>query len=925
MTGKKFLPALLALLILIMFFPFSSYCEASSSRRLVRVGLPDTKASTDSDAEDETVAYYKEYLQAVAEYANWDYVYVKADWNDCLEMIKNGELDVLLDVSKTDEREKYFDFSPESMGTEMCYLYGAADTKINYDDFTAFNGMTVGYEDGSSIVDALTEYGNDMGFTFKAKAYENGADVFSALADGEIDAAAMTSYYAPPTDSVILAKCSPSPVYIVTSKSDPSLKTELNTAMTRLFSYNPGFNTDLYKKHYEDIISKTTGYTTEEMEYLATSPVVNVLYETNWAPFEYDEKGTAKGITPDIIRAIGEDTGIQFNFVLSSSTQSVYQNMDGAKDSIMAVSYDYTWANDHDLFVTQPYVSGYVSRVTRSAYVTPKTVAVVSDGYLEYQIATEYPELQPVKYLTFSECLDAVAKGDADCVFLNYYQANYYRSMAAYEGFSYQPVSDISQSISLGVTKESNPLLLEILSKSLRHLSNNKVQSILSENSTRVEQFSLITLTRHYPMQMAVALGACGGVLCLIIFLSVTSSARKRKNLALETAKREAEEANRAKSEFLSRVSHDIRTPLNGIIGMTYLAGEQNVSPQARDYLAKIDTSSKFLLSLINDILDMSKAESNRMELKPEPYPKEEFETYVDAVIRPLIVERKQTLDFSVSLPNDLVPLMDKLRFNQIVFNILSNAVKYTPEGGKIRFTLRGDPLPDDKIKIQIEVRDNGIGMSEDFQKIIFEPFTQVRQNDLTTNRGTGLGMSITKKLVDLMGGTISVKSALNEGSTFFVELTVPSSSNQQVADLREATRAKQVNDAETLAGKRVLLCEDQPLNQEISKAILMERSVIVEVAENGKEAVTMFENAAPGYYAAILMDIRMPVMDGYEATKAIRALNRPDAATIPIIAMTADAFAEDTKKCREAGMNAHIAKPIDPSQVYRTLAELVE
>ena len=165
----------------------------------------------------------------------------------------------------------------------------------------------------------------------------------------------------------------------------------------------------------------------------------------------------------------------------------------------------------------------------------------------------------------------------------------------------------------------------------------------------------------------------------------------------------------------------------------------------------------------------------------------------------------------------------------------------------------------------------------------------------------------------------------MNDGSTFFVELTVPSSSNPQVADLREATRAKQVNDAETLAGKRVLLCEDQPLNQEISKAILMERSVIVEVAENGKEAVTMFENAAPGYYAAILMDIRMPVMDGYEATKAIRALNRPDAATIPIIAMTADAFAEDTKKCREAGMNAHIAKPIDPSQVYRTLAELVE
>ena len=915
---------ILAMICMVMLSSvFAAAAGKPSGRRTIRAGVSDADTLGTNGAENRTVSFQKDYLQAVAEYASWDLVYVEASWSDCLEKVKSGEIDVLLDVSKTDERLAYYDYSSESMGTEMCYLFGRSDTKLHYDDFSAFEGMTVGYEAGSTIIDAFREYAGQMGFRFTAKSYESGSAMFKALDVGEVDTVVQNNFYDTPDGHIILAKCCPSPVYIVTSKTNPDLMTELNSAMAQLFSFNPSFNADLFEYHFGTASSQAVGYTQEEMNYLAEKPVVNVFYEKNWAPFEYEKEGGAAGITPDILSAISADTGIRFHYVLSSSTQDIYAGISGiTTDTVMAVSYDYIWANSHDLLVTQPYVSGAVLRVSKEGGSEPKTVAIVEGGYLASRIRQVYPDLQCVEYLTFGECMDAVSGGKADCTYLNYFQANYYRTMNAFRDFSYQPDEYITQGISLGVTKESNPLLFGVLSKSLQHIAPNAVQGILSENAVTTEDYTFRLLLQRYPVQMALLIGGIGTLTGLLIVFLVTADARRRKNRQLAVSIREADAANRAKSEFLSRMSHDMRTPLNGILGMTYLTEKMELPPPAQKNLKKIDVSSRFLLNLINDLLDMSKAESGKIELHPEPYRPEEFRTYIDAVVRPLCEKKNQTLDVEFTVPDGCVPMLDKLRINQIVFNLLSNASKYTPEGGRIRYRSQSNLLPDGKLSMYIQVSDNGIGMSEQFQKVLFTPFSQESRNENSDLRGSGLGLAIIKQLVDLMGGTISVDSKPGVGSAFTVECIV----DCVPSDVAPTTDQQAEEDKDALLnGRHVLLCEDHPLNQEIAKALLQEKGMTVDLAENGQRGVEVFSQSPIGYYDAILMDIRMPILDGYGAARAIRALSRPDAGMIPILAMSADVLTADVKKCFDAGMNGHVAKPIDPAALRKALEDAIQ
>ena len=402
----------------------------------------------------------------------------------------------------------------------------------------------------------------------------------------------------------------------------------------------------------------------------------------------------------------------------------------------------------------------------------------------------------------------------------------------------------------------------------------------------------------------------------------VRLNAELKAQLAAEKQLRqEAISANAAKTEFLSRMSHDIRTPLNGIIGMTYLAKEQSNPPRTADCLAKIDTSSRFLMGLINDVLDMSRAESNRIELHEEPYPIAEFNEYLDAVIRPLCRERGQSFVLDENGVTDAVPIADKLRMNQIIFNLLSNAVKFTPEGGTITYRIRGRMTGPDRCEIQHEISDTGIGMSESFQKILFEPFTQEARDDTSETRGTGLGLAIVKRLVSLMHGSISVTSSPGKGTTFLLTLRFDTVPAGDAGAERQAERAS-ADGLQALAGRHVLLCEDHPLNQEIASALLAEKGIITEVAVNGRQGAEKFASSPLRYYDAILMDIRMPVMDGYEATRKIRAMSRSDAKDIPIIAMTADAFQESLQEARASGMNDSITKPIDVSRMFRVLSE---
>jgi CheY-like chemotaxis protein len=342
---------------------------------------------------------------------------------------------------------------------------------------------------------------------------------------------------------------------------------------------------------------------------------------------------------------------------------------------------------------------------------------------------------------------------------------------------------------------------------------------------------------------------------------------------------------------------------------------------KAKENLVKIDTSSRFLLSLINDVLDMSKAESGKIELHPEPYPVEEFANYVDSIIAPLCEERNQTFLFEPEeMLTDVVPLLDKLRINQIIFNLLSNAVKYTPEGGTIRYRVVEKKLDENHMSMHMDIIDNGIGMSSEFQNVLFDPFTQENRHDVDEMRGSGLGLAITKRMVDAMDGRIDVDSEPGKGTTFHLDISVEC----VPSDIAEEGRAAGNDMIENLDGRHILLCEDHPLNQEIATAILEEQQAIVTVADDGEAGIRAFLDSAIGYFDCILMDIHMPIMDGYEATRKIRALKRADAKSVPIIAMTADAFVDDIQECLDAGMNGHIAKPVDPNALCAELCEMI-
>lgn len=385
-----------------------------------------------------------------------------------------------------------------------------------------------------------------------------------------------------------------------------------------------------------------------------------------------------------------------------------------------------------------------------------------------------------------------------------------------------------------------------------------------------------------------------------------------------------AETANNIKTEFLSRVSHDMRTPLNGIIGMSYLTQKMALPTVAKANLQRIDTSSRFLLDLINEILDLNKIENNKLKMHMEPVYAQDYHNYLESIIKPLCDEKNQKLLVSIKLPEDYVALNDKMIVARLAFNLLSNASKYTPEGGTISCTVRGKVLPgENQIAKRIAVSDNGIGMSEAFQQVMFEPFTQANEHVVQERHGSGLGLAIVKKLVDMIHGSIKVQSALGKGTTITIDV-VEDCLPTAMLEKQQNIAGNSDNVGTCLAGKRVLCCEDHQLNTLILVNLLKSKGMLIDTAGNGAIGVQKFKESPLNNYDAILMDIRMPIMDGYEAAKEIRKLTRPDAATIPIIALSANAFAEDKQKSLEAGMNNHLAKPIEPQKLYETLVKVL-
>jgi len=383
-------------------------------------------------------------------------------------------------------------------------------------------------------------------------------------------------------------------------------------------------------------------------------------------------------------------------------------------------------------------------------------------------------------------------------------------------------------------------------------------------------------------------------------------------------------------------MSHDIRTPMNGIIGMTGLALDETDPAQVRSYLEKIDESGRFLLALVNDILDVAKVESGTVELHLQHYSQADFLRYLESVIEPLCEEKDITFRVRSSFATRTV-LADRLRVNQVFFNLLSNAVKFTPRGGHVALSI-DEASQEEAAKVlaayqtagrgngaalhvfRFSVSDDGIGMAPDYLDHLFEPFSQERTAANQTRNGTGLGLALVRSYTELMGGTVTVESTLGAGSTFTVLLPL-----EQVPDVAEPEMVQEHDADIDLSGLHLLVAEDNAINAEITMRLLEKRGASVAVAGDGEKALKQYIDSDQYHFDAVLMDVRMPEMDGIEATRRIRALDRPDAKTVPIIAMTANAFADDVRRCLDAGMVAHIAKPIDPRGLYETITEQVD
>lgn len=410
----------------------------------------------------------------------------------------------------------------------------------------------------------------------------------------------------------------------------------------------------------------------------------------------------------------------------------------------------------------------------------------------------------------------------------------------------------------------------------------------------------------------------------------------KLQNHKLSAALNEAMRASEAKSEFLSRMSHDMRTPLNGVIGMTELALEEADFEKAREYMSEAALSGNFLLGLINDVLEMARIENGKIELHPEPYGNLEFLEHIRALATPLCKAKNQSFVIQ-SDGFDRVLLADKLRLDQIFFNLISNASKYTPEGGTVRFTSRsyktGRSPQDKMIGLRIDVSDNGVGISRQYLEHIFEPFSREETGASAQTQGTGLGLAIVRSLVDIMHGRIKIESEPGKGTCVSVMLLLPLAPEEKAAGHdgeieietkgekeKEKDKDKDITCESAIAGKRVLCVDDNHTNVMLMQILLKKRGVITECAESGRDALQMFMENERGYYDAIFMDVRMPVMDGIEVTKAIRGLTRPDAESVPIIAVTANAFDSDVKACLGAGMNAHVSKPVEAEKLFSVL-----
>lgn len=923
----------IGLLVFIMLAFNLSVLARTSEKRVLRVAFPQVDGMSWTAEDGTHHGMLVDYLNEIAKYTGWEYEYIDTKGPAMLNEFVEGKYELMGGNYYIPALEKYYAYPNYNMGYSRSLLLARSDDRsIHSYDLESMNGKTIGvYENARENIRRLKEFMAINGLYCNIRYYKQEDMVgkiglYPYLAKGEIDL--LLNNVAHISDSVrVVVAYDSQPYYIVTNPGNKEVLDGLNMALERILDANPNFAAERYAVNFPDRLVNIQ-LSDRDLEYVNERKTITVAVPENWYPLYCKETPLKNhtGIMADVLDEIKSFTGLRFSYVYAKNyADAIRLIQQGDADILGFFLGDENDAAQLGLALSASYVSAnnIIVRNKACSYPAPGLVgALVENQRLPSGISVEKIRFYP----SIKEALFAVNNGEAD--FIYGLSSRMEQDILRYHFTNLAPVTLVNDqsTISFALPIPVDPDLLTILNKAINNLSESERTVIRNRNleSIGVSEFSLTDFIYANPLQFMFIVMFVLSVLFTALLLAI--GARMKATVIQGNLKR-AEAANLAKSEFLSRMSHEIRTPMNGIVGMSTIA-MQNIdnTDKIKDCLEKVIMSSKHLLALINDVLDMSKIESGKVELRHECF---NFRAFLQD-FENLYGEQAKSkgISYETVLASDLeVQIIgDSLRLNQVLSNLLSNALKFTPAKGIIKLRVSKTGEDQENVYLRFEVIDTGCGIAEENYDKIFESFEQENVDVTYKYGGTGLGLSIVKRFTQLMGGGIHVTSVQGSGSTFTVDLPFG-----KIKESGKPTRFSDINGRNDLAkdcyavdydfkGKRILLVEDNELNREIAEELIGVTGASVESAEDGVQAVEMFKESAEGYYDLILMDVQMPHMDGYEATRCIRALGRSDAQKVPIFAMTANAFAEDVQKSREAGMNAHISKPLNIRAVYKQM-----
>ena len=910
---------LTALTVLSAVLPTPAFAADSDQQvKTVRVGWLVNNAGFQEGMPGERLSGWGyEYLQTLSYYTKgWQYEYVSGTFSELMDMLEAGEIDLMPNISYSAEREQKLLFSSNPEGTERYYIYARPDRDdLAKGDPQALQGLTIGCNAGVMQTIVGQQWLADEGVTCTYKEIDTGSALFEALADGEVDAVIMNDTISSPDASPMFYVGS-SDYYFAVPKSRPDLMNDINAAMTAIARVNPRYN-DEVKSSYSAQNSGSSSLAAAETSWLkANDNTITLGYLVNQLPYcTQNDDGEMEGSLTSLATTLHDKFGITVKTVAFSNNEKMVEALsDGTIDAALPFFRDYWLAEQKG--VTQSNSMGTISltaiHVSNDLDSDLKNIACTENAIINrFELESLFPDATVTEYPNKDEALNALRVGKAHCIVVPSTRLETIRDTYDIEDFETQELTNTAE-LSCMIPR-GKPELLGIINKGIINAGESLSASSYSPTSYSAQESD--TFQFVYRNRTAIATV----IICMLltgIVVLVWSLQRAQE------ARQKADAANAAKTAFLTRMSHDIRTPLNGILGLIEIEELKEGDMQvARESRAKARVAANHLLSLINDILEMGRIEERKVTLDHESFNLKELCDDALVLCKLRASDRGITmLDTSEPYVVDQYMIGSPTHIRQILVNLLDNSIKYNKRGGTVTFSSTIKPLDDEHAVFCFSVSDTGIGMTPEFLTRIYEPFAQEGDDARSKFQGTGIGMSIVKSLLDMMGGTIEISSEVGAGSTFNVQIPL---------DIDKNPRARECADEQTcncsLAGMSVLLAEDNELNAEIAQTLLESEGIVVTRAANGNEAVDLYVGHPAGSFDAILMDIMMPGMDGYEATRAIRLSEKADAADIPIIALTANAFAEDAQAAHDAGMNAHLPKPLDLNKLKNMLACIKE